>query len=116
MWMPRNILRYVHHYWEATNVWECGPRARLCHTEARGGFTELHSWQHLQVDMPSELSLLLAEPDLRALRETLSLDPRPHYHDDDGREYGMPFMGWDIRFRVVDGVLHVVKWVKISAV
>lgn len=86
------------------------------HSEARGGFTEHHSWQRLQVDMPPELSALMAEPDLLALRDTLSLDPRPHYHSDDGREYGMPFMGWDIRFRVSDSVLHVVKWVKISAV
>ena len=86
------------------------------HSEARGGFTEQHSWQRLQVDMPFELSECLSEPDLQALRETLSLDPRPHYHDDDEREYGMPFMGWDIRFRVAHGVLHVVRWVKISAV
>ena len=79
------------------------------HSEARGGFTEQHSWQRLQVDIPYELSQCLSEPDLQALRETLSLDPRPHYHDDE-REYGMPFMGWDIRFRVSQGVLHVLQF------
>ena len=41
------------------------------------------------------------------LKEVLSLDPRPHYHDDASREYGMPFKGRDVRFRVENGVLHV---------
>ena len=79
------------------------------HPEARGGFTERKEWQRLKVDMPGELSELLSEPDLAALREALSLDPRPHYHDDD-REYGMPFLGYDIRFRVVGTTLTVVGW------
>ena len=79
------------------------------HPEARGGFTERKEWQRLKVDMPGELSELLSEPDLAALREALSLDPRPHYHDDD-REYGMPFLGYDIRFRVVGTMLTVIGW------
>jgi hypothetical protein len=44
------------------------------------------------------------------LRQTLALDPRPHYHDDATRQYGMPFMGYDIRFHVSNGVLTVDCW------
>ena len=50
-----------------------------------------------------------SDGDLAVLRELLALDPRPHYHDDEQREYGMPFMGYDVRFRVADGVLYVLE-------
>ena len=77
------------------------------HADARGGFTDRHSWQRLEVEMDSQFSAMFSEADLQVLKDVLSLDPRPHYHDDDQREYGMPFMGYDIRFRVAAGVLHV---------
>ena len=44
-----------------------------------------------------------------ALKATLAQDPRPRYHDDEARVYGMPFMNWDIRFKVADRVLTVVE-------
>ena len=81
------------------------------HAEARGGFTDEHAWKQLQVDMPGELRALLSEADAVALEKALALDPRPHYHEDDGREYGMPFQGMDIVFVVTDGVLRVLRWV-----
>ena len=77
------------------------------HPEARGGFTDGKEWKRLQVEIPDALAQQLSSDDLQVLRETLSLDPRPHYHRDDEREYGMPFMGYDIRFTVADGVLRV---------
>lgn len=77
------------------------------HAEARGGFTDRHTWQRLEVSLPDSLQHNFSETDLGVLRELLALDPRPHYHDNDQREYGMPFMGYDVRFRVADGVLHV---------
>jgi hypothetical protein len=39
----------------------------------------------------------------------LAQDPRPRYHDDPQRLYGMPFAGRDVRFRVADGVVTVVE-------
>jgi hypothetical protein len=62
--------------------------------------------------MPEDMSQVFSEEDLRTLRSALALDPRPHYHDDDNREYGMPFLNWDIRFKVANGVLKVEKWIK----
>jgi hypothetical protein len=64
----------------------------------------------LEVDLPDELCRKLSDPDVQALREALSLDPRPHYHDDASREYGMPFMGYDIRFRVNGNRLTVLHF------
>ena len=77
------------------------------HAEARGGFTDQHSWQRLEVEMDSRYVAMFSDVDLQVLKEVLSLDPRPHYHSDEQREYGMPFMGYDVRFRVADGILYV---------
>ena len=46
------------------------------------------------------------------VRSLLSLDPRPQYHDDPQRIYGMPYAGRDIRFRVDGGILTVVDVVE----
>ena len=79
------------------------------HPGARGGFTDNHQWQRLQVDISPEHEALFDADDLQVLKEVLSLDPRPHYHDDATREYGMPFKDKDIRFRVEDGILHILS-------
>ena len=82
------------------------------HPEARGGFTDNHQWQQLEVVMPEELHQLFQSADLVVLRQTLALDPRPHYQQDASRQYGMPFMGYDIRFHVVDRTLFIDGWEK----
>jgi tRNA-Thr(GGU) m(6)t(6)A37 methyltransferase TsaA len=82
------------------------------HAGARGGFTDNHQWQQLEVVMPEELCRQLPAADLEVLRQTLALDPRPHYQEDATRQYGMPFMGYDVRFHVVDRTLFVDDWEK----
>ena len=79
------------------------------HPDARSGFVDTHEWQPLKVDIPSSLARLFSPAELEALRQVLSQDPRPQYHDDPSRIYGMPFAGYDIRFRVADGRLTVVE-------
>ena len=80
------------------------------HPDARGGFTDQRQWQRLEVVMPAEMANDFTAANLDVLRQTLALDPRPHYHDDATRQYGMPFMGYDIRFHVSNGVLTVDGW------
>ena len=77
------------------------------HPDARGGFTDNHEWQHLKVEMRADDEAFFDETNLRVLKNLLSLDPRPQYHRDEKREYGMPFMGFDVRFRVENNVLYV---------
>ena len=77
------------------------------HPEARGGFTDHHEWQRLKVEIDDKDAALFDGKDLQVLKELLALDPRPHYHQDATREYGMPFKGRDVRFRVDNGVLYV---------
>ncbi|MBO4660266.1 MAG: tRNA (N6-threonylcarbamoyladenosine(37)-N6)-methyltransferase TrmO [Prevotella sp.] len=70
------------------------------HPEARGGFTDKREWKVLKVEIPKAIQLQFTKEELQTLTEILSLDPRPHYHDDPNRVYGMPFAGRDIKFRV----------------
>ena len=79
------------------------------HPDARSGFVDKTEWKPLQVDIPQEVRRLFSEEVLRVLQQVLSQDPRPRYHDDAERVYGMPFAGRDVRFRVGDGVVTVVE-------
>lgn len=83
-----------------------------CHEGARGGFTDSHGIQRLQVEIPKEMSQGLTLRQLAALRKTLELDPRPHYHRDGQKVYGMPFLDFDVRFRVDGDKLRVVECVR----
>ncbi len=78
------------------------------HTGVRSGFVDEKPWQPLVVVMPDELRALFSPNELETLQAVLAQDPRPQYHDDPQRIYGMPFAARDIRFRVTDGVLQVV--------
>ena len=77
------------------------------HADARSGFVDKRQWPKLQVVLPDELHEVFSEEQLKALRHTLELDPRPHYQNDPQKVYGMPFEGRYIHFRVSDGVLTV---------
>lgn len=83
------------------------------HPEARGGFTDNHPWRRLEVKVPETLRPYFSKEVWQVIEEILSLDPRPHYHEDSSREYGMPYDDKDIVFKVSDGVLTVVRIVKL---
>lgn len=76
---------------------------------ARSGFVDQRSWQPLQVEIPDAVACQFSADELLALRELLAQDPRPHYHDDPNRQYGMPYAGRDIRFCVGNGKVTVVS-------
>ena len=79
------------------------------HPGVRSGFVDEREWKRLEVVMPDELKAQFAVGELRALLATLEQDPRPQYHDDPQRIYGMPFGGRDVRFRVEGLKLEVVQ-------
>ena len=68
------------------------------HPEARGGFTDTTDWQPLKV----------VGTDDPILKQILEQDPRPHYHDDPDRIYGMQYNGKDIHFKVKDKTLFII--------
>lgn len=78
-----------------------------CHPGARSGFVDERHWQELDVIFPEKLQKFFSAESLTALTRVLALDPRPQYQDNPDKIYGMPYEGYDIRFRVADGVLTV---------
>ena len=83
------------------------------HPDVRSGFVDENSWGVLKVDFPPELCRCLPVEQLQALIKTLSLDPRPQYYDNPDKEYGMPFAGYDVRFKVDGEVLTVTDLVRL---
>jgi hypothetical protein len=79
------------------------------HPEARSGFVDKTEWQPLQVELPDDLAAKVPADHIESLKATLAQDPRPRYHDDPTRIYGMPFLNLDVRFKVADNVLTVVE-------
>lgn len=79
------------------------------HPEARSGFVDTTAWEPLTVVFPESLASRVSAEDMDALKAILAQDPRPRYHDDPERIYGMPYRHLDIRFKVVDNVLTVVE-------
>ena len=74
------------------------------HPEAVSGFASKPAEYLLEVDFPDTL-LQKVNPELReSLIEVLAHDPRPQYHDDPERVYGMEFGGMEVKFKV-DGIL-----------
>ena len=67
------------------------------------------SERKLHVSISPELVAKVDDDDvLAAMVEMLSLDPRPSYHNDPHREYGLTFAGYNVRFVVSEGVMEVV--------
>lgn len=82
------------------------------HPEAKGGFTDTHAICRLTVIIPDCFHHLFSQSQLLALYKVLELDPRPHYHKSGQKEYGMPYMDYDVHFTVNDGVLTVTDVIK----
>lgn len=73
------------------------------------GYVEKLHERRLKVVIPSEMADGIMDKSIMpSLVEVLQLDPRPSYHDDPERIYGLSFEGLNVRFRVSDGILEVV--------
>ena len=80
-----------------------------CHMDATGGFAHQVKDYELQVVFPEELLARFPAEKQAAIIAVLKQDPRPSYHNDPTRKYGVAFAGHDVRF-VVDGeVLTVIE-------
>lgn len=79
------------------------------HPHARDGFASGDWSRSLKLDFPEELyNALPPDETLRkALCGVLANDPRPSYHNDPSRVYGMDFGGYNIRFSVSGDLLSV---------
>jgi len=79
------------------------------HEGARGGFAEERAAYELAVSFPEELLEQIPKEKQQALIDVLKQDPRPAYHTDETRKYGVAFAGYNVRFLVREGVLTVIE-------
>ena len=95
---------------DGTPIYDIKPYIKYADSrpEAVCGYVDQLEERSLKVVFPSELSAKIADTEvIPALVETLRLDPRPSYHDDPQRQYGLSFAGHNIRFHVSGNVLEV---------
>ena len=100
---------------DGTPIYDIKPYVEYAdsHVGVRSGFVNEKMWKKVDVVFPDEFRTFFSDEDFAALCKLLELDPRPQYHDDPERVYGMPFAGYDVRFRVTYvGVLEVVEVAK----
>ncbi len=77
------------------------------HPGAREGFAHKGREHTLSVEFPAELLERFPLEKRETLLEVLGQDPRPGYHDDENRRYGVAFAGYDVRFFVKENILTV---------
>lgn len=80
-----------------------------CKPDATGGFTDTTPRQILQVDISPVFLNKMPQDKQEALIGVLTQDPRPSYQADPDRIYGLPFAGYDVRFRVTGNLLTVIE-------
>jgi hypothetical protein len=77
------------------------------HPGARSGFAPLAAERLLTVECPPALLERIPQGQRQSLLDLLAHDPRPQYHHDPQRLYGMAFAGFEIKFKVDQDALVV---------
>lgn len=77
--------------------------------QAKGG------WSAPLADVSLQVEWEVERPEAglaTAIERLLAEDPRPHYIEDEQREYGMDYQGYSVRFVVREGVARVIGFSK----
>lgn len=82
--------------------------------DARGGFVTENPHEKLQVVFPEHWLKKVPQEKQDALIGVLAQDPRPSYHNDPDRIYGMEFGSLEVKFSVADKVLTVTSVTSVS--
>ena len=88
---------------DGTPIYDIKPYIKYAdaRSEAVCGYVDMLQERMLKVVLPGDLAAKIEDREIiPSLIETLRLDPRPSYHDDPDREYGMSFAGYNVRFKV----------------
>lgn len=96
---------------DGTPIYDIKPYIRYADSrqQALCGYVDSLEERSIKVVFPSELSSRIEDTSvIPSLVETLRLDPRPSYHDDPERVYGLSFARLNVKFRVNGEVLTVV--------
>lgn len=97
---------------DGTPIYDIKPYIKYADSRPQAvcGYVDALQERRLTVDFPDSIASVVADRAVyEALVETLSLDPRPSYHSDPEREYGLSFAGFNVRFKVCDDLLTVIS-------
>lgn len=100
---------------DKTPIYDIKPYLRYVdsHPDATDGFAGEAKDYRLQVTFPQELLEIFPLEKREALLEVLAQDPRPSYHSDPKRRYGVSFAGFDVHFTVKEDHLTVFEVVSL---
>lgn len=76
--------------------------------DAVGGFSDKHKDEVLRVEMKADLNLILSQEEKDEISEILSLNPRPSYHNDEERVYGLSYKNLSVKFVYKEDAIMVV--------
>lgn len=96
---------------DGTPIYDIKPYIRYADSRQNAvcGYVDSLEEPSLKVVLPFALAEKIPDTSvIPSLIETLRLDPRPSYHDDPERVYGLSFAGMNVKFKVDGAVLTVV--------
>jgi len=96
---------------DGTPIYDIKPYIPLadCKTDASDGYTADTKNYKIAVNCDEKLLSRIPEEKREALSELLANDPRPAYKNEDGKEYGVTFAGFNVRFRYENNSLSVTE-------
>lgn len=96
---------------DGTPIYDIKPYIPIadCIPTASEGYTAQTKKYKISVSCDEKLLSIIPENKRQALLELLSNDPRPAYNDEEGKEYGVTFAGFNIRFKYENNGLSVTQ-------
>lgn len=96
---------------DGTPIYDIKPYIPIadCIPTASEGYTAQTKKYKISVSCDEKLLSIIPENKRQALLELLSNDPRPAYNDEEGKEYGVTFAGFNIRFKYENNSLSVTQ-------
>lgn len=96
---------------DGTPIYDIKPYTPIadCIPTASEGYTAQTKKYKINVSCDEKLLSIIPENKRQALLELLSNDPRPAYNDEEGKEYGVTFAGFNIRFKYENNGLSVTQ-------
>ena len=96
---------------DGTPIYDIKPYIPIadCIPTASEGYTVQTKKYKINVSCDEKLLSIIPENKRQALLELLSNDPRPAYNDEEGKEYGVTFAGFNIRFKYENNGLTVTQ-------
>lgn len=96
---------------DGTPIYDIKPYIPIadCIPTASEGYTAQTKKYKISVNCDEKLLSIIPENKRQALLELLSNDPRPAYNDEEGKEYGVTFAGFNIKFKYENNGLSVTQ-------